>query len=120
LPINEANKIAYASQNPGIMHACGHDVHTSSLLGTASILQSLRLQFGGTVKLIFQPGEELLPGGAGKMIAEGVLDNPRPDAVCGQHVAPFIQTGKIGIRKGKFMASMDEIFVTVKGKGGHG
>jgi amidohydrolase len=120
LPIIEANNVSYASKKPGVMHACGHDAHTSSLLGTASILNSLKHRFGGTVKLIFQPAEEVLPGGAGLMINEGVLKDPSPDAVCGQHVSPFIDSGKIGIRKGKFMASMDEIFVTIKGKGGHG
>lgn len=120
LPITEANEVPYASINKGVMHACGHDAHTSSLLGVATILQSIRQQFGGTVKLIFQPAEEILPGGAGIMIQEGVLQDPAPTAVIGQHVSPFIESGKIGIRKGKFMASMDELFVTIKGKGGHG
>lgn len=120
LPIKEGTHVAYASQNKGVMHACGHDVHTSSLLGTAAILQSIQHKFGGTVKLIFQPAEEILPGGAGIMIKEGILENPAPAAVFGQHVSPLIEAGKIGIRKGKFMASMDELFVTVKGKGGHG
>jgi len=120
LPITEANDTPYSSKNVGVMHACGHDVHTSSLLGTANILQSIKHKFGGTVKLIFQPGEEKLPGGASLMIKEGVLKNPVPDIVIGQHVSPLIEAGKIGIRKGKFMASMDEIFVTVHGKGGHG
>ena len=120
LPILEANTVEYASQNKGVMHACGHDAHTASLLGVATILQSIRHRFGGTVKLIFQPGEELLPGGAGMMIEEGVLENPKPSIVLGQHVSPFIEAGKVGIRKGKFMASMDEIIVTVRGKGGHG
>jgi amidohydrolase len=120
LPVIEANDIIYASQNKGVMHACGHDAHTSSLLGTARILQSLKNKFGGTVKLIFQPGEEKLPGGASLLIAEGVLDNPKPGVVIGQHVFPMIDAGKIGIRQGKFMASMDEIRVTVRGKGGHG
>lgn len=119
LPITEANKVDYVSQNPGVMHACGHDAHTSSLLGTAAILQSMRDDFGGTVKLIFQPGEEKLPGGASLMIREGVLEQ-QPSAVIAQHVSPMIDAGKIGIRKGKFMASMDEITVTVYGKGGHG
>lgn len=120
LPITEANDVPYSSKNNGVMHACGHDVHTSSLLGTANILQSIKHKFGGRVKLIFQPAEEKLPGGASLMIKEGVLKNPVPDVVIGQHVSPLIEAGKIGIRKGKFMASMDEIFVTVRGKGGHG
>ena len=120
LPITEANDIVYASQNKGVMHACGHDVHTSSLLGTAKILQSIKNKFGGRVKLIFQPGEEKLPGGASLMLKEGVLEDPKPGAIIGQHVMPRIDCGKIGIRKGKHMASMDEIYVTVHGKGGHG
>jgi len=120
LPIKETNEVEYISANNGIMHACGHDVHTSSLLGTAEILQAVKNKFGGTVKLIFQPGEEKLPGGASLMIKEGVLENPAPGAILGQHVFPNIEAGKIGICKGKFMASMDDIFVTVRGKGGHG
>lgn len=120
LPITETNTFDFVSKNNGVMHACGHDAHTSSLLGVASILQSIKNKFGGTIKLIFQPAEEKLPGGASLMIKEGVLKNPVPDAVIGQHVSPIIEAGKIGIRKGKFMASMDEIFVTVRGKGGHG
>src|SRR5688572_20905475 len=120
LPITEANDISYASQNKGVMHACGHDVHTSSLLGATKILQSVKAKFGGTIKIIFQPGEEKIPGGASLMIKEGVLENPKPGAIIGQHVMPGIDCGKIGIREGKHMASMDEIFVTVRGKGGHG
>ena len=120
LPIKEANEVPYKSQKEGIMHACGHDVHTSSLLGTARILQQIKADFGGTVKLIFQPAEEKLPGGASLMIKEGVLENPKPSAVIGQHVMPLIDAGKIGIRSGKYMASTDELYVTVKGKGGHG
>jgi len=120
LPIEEVNQVDYVSQNYGVMHACGHDAHTSSLLGTARILKSIKSQFGGTVKLIFQPGEEKLPGGASLMIKEGVLDTPRPSAVIGQHVSPVVDAGKIAIRAGKFMASMDEIFITVHGRGGHG
>lgn len=119
LPINEANDVSYKSKNPGVMHACGHDVHTSSLLGVAKILKQLKSEFGGTVKFIFQPAEEKLPGGASIMIKEGVLDNPKPQAVIGQHVMPFIEVGKIGIRAGKYMASTDELHVTVTGKGGH-
>ena len=119
LPIQEANEVAYKSTYPGVMHACGHDAHTASLLGTATILQKLKAEFGGTIKLIFQPAEELLPGGANQMIKEGVLENPKPQAVLGQHVMPFIETGKVGFRSGKYMASTDELYVTVKGKGGH-
>lgn len=120
LPIVEANEVAYKSTNPGVMHACGHDVHTASLLGTAAILQQLKTEFAGTIKLIFQPAEEVLPGGASLMIKEGVLENPKPHAVFGQHVMPLIETGKVGFRAGKYMASTDELYVTVKGKGGHG
>jgi len=120
LPITEANNVPYKSQNTGVMHACGHDAHTSSLLGTAKILTDLKSQFGGTVKLIFQPAEEKLPGGASLMIKEGVLENPKPQAVLGQHVMPLIDAGKVGFRAGKYMASTDELYVTVRGKGGHG
>ncbi|WPU93754.1 M20 family metallopeptidase [Mucilaginibacter sabulilitoris] len=120
LPITEANDVPYKSQNVGVMHACGHDAHTSSLLGTARILTELKSQFAGTVKLIFQPAEEKLPGGASIMIKEGVLENPKPHAVLGQHVMPLIEAGKVGFRAGKYMASTDELYVTVKGKGGHG
>jgi amidohydrolase len=119
LPIIEANNVPYKSLNNGVMHACGHDVHTSSLLGTAKILTQIKSQFGGTVKLIFQPAEEKLPGGASLMIKEGVLENPKPQAVLGQHVMPMIDAGKVGFRAGKYMASADEIYVTVRGKGGH-
>jgi len=120
LPILEANDVSYKSTKPGVMHACGHDVHTSSLLGTAKILTELKDEFAGTVKLIFQPAEEKLPGGANLMIQEGVLENPKPGAVVGQHVMPLIESGKVGFRAGKYMASTDEIYVTVYGKGGHG
>lgn len=120
LPISETNKVDYKSKHDGVMHACGHDVHTSSLLGVAKILSELKNEFEGTVKFIFQPGEERLPGGASLMIKEGVLENPKPDAVIGQHVMPQIDAGKVGFRKGLYMASTDEIYVTVKGKGGHG
>ncbi|QPH41625.1 M20 metallopeptidase family protein [Pedobacter endophyticus] len=120
LPIHEANDKPYASKKPGVMHACGHDVHTSSLLGTAYILNQMKDDFAGTVKLIFQPAEELLPGGASIMIKEGVLENPKPDYIVGQHVMPLIETGKVGFRSGIYMASTDELYVTVTGKGGHG
>ncbi|WP_443936754.1 M20 metallopeptidase family protein [Pedobacter sp. MW01-1-1] len=120
LPILEANDKPYRSKNNGVMHACGHDVHTSSLLGSAYILNQLKDDFGGTIKLIFQPAEELLPGGASIMIKEGVLENPKPNAIVGQHVMPLIDAGKVGFRSGIYMASTDELYVTVTGKGGHG
>ena len=119
LPIKEENKAEYASKNIGVMHACGHDVHTSSLLGTAKILSQLRNDFEGTIKLIFQPGEEKLPGGASLMIKEGVLENPKPASIYAQHVFPSMETGKVGFKSGMYMASTDELYVTVKGKGGH-
>ncbi|GAB4252446.1 MAG: M20 family metallopeptidase [Vicingaceae bacterium] len=119
LPINEQNELEYKSSKEGVMHACGHDVHTSSLLGTAKILNQLTSEFEGTVKLIFQPGEEKLPGGASLMIKEGALENPKANAIIGQHVFPDLEVGKVGFRKGMYMASADEIYVTVKGKGGH-
>jgi amidohydrolase len=120
LPIIELNSVDYKSKNIGVMHACGHDVHTSSLLGTAKILQTIKDQFEGSVKLIFQPGEEKNPGGASLMIKEGVLQNPTPFSIIGQHVFPLLPVGKIGFREGKYMASSDEIYLKVIGKGGHG
>ncbi len=120
LPILEANDVPYKSTKPGVMHACGHDVHTSCLLGAARILQLEKGSFGGTIKLVFQPAEERLPGGASLMIKDGVLENPKPQFMIGQHVMPLIPAGKIGVRSGKYMASADEIDVVVKGKGGHG
>ncbi len=120
LPIIETNDVPYKSQNPGVMHACGHDVHTSSLLGTAHILQSIKEDFEGTVKLIFQPAEEKAPGGASIMIKEGVLENPKPVSIFGQHVATNVPVGKIGFREGMYMASTDELYIKVIGKGGHG
>lgn len=120
LPIVEANEVPYKSKNEGVMHACGHDVHTSSLLGAAQILHEIREEFEGTIKLFFQPGEELIPGGASLMISDKALENPRPSAIIGQHVMPLIPAGKVGFRKGMYMASADELYMTVKGKGGHG
>ncbi len=120
LPIFEENEVDYKSQNAGKMHACGHDVHTSSLLGTAKLLKQNANSFDGTIKLIFQPAEEKLPGGANLMIQEGVLRNPDVSEIYGQHVTPFIECGKIGIRSGMYMASTDEIYITVHGKGAHG
>lgn len=119
LPIKEKNTTEYVSKNEGVMHACGHDVHTASLLGAAQILNSMRDHFAGTVKLIFQPGEELLPGGASIMIKDGVLENPAPEFIFAQHVFPSLPAGKVGFRSGMYMASTDELHVTVYGKGGH-
>ena len=120
LPIQEANDVPYKSKNDGVMHACGHDVHASSLLGAARILNEVKEEFEGTIKLIFQPGEEVIPGGASLMIKDGVLESPHPSAIIGQHVMPLIPVGKVGFRKGMYMASADELYLTVKGKGGHG
>ncbi len=120
LPIREANEVPYRSKNPGIMHACGHDAHTASLLGAAALLQTIKKELKGTIRLIFQPGEEKLPGGASLMINEGVLKNPRPMGIFGQHVHPPLAAGKVGFRPGRYMASADELYVTLRGKGGHG
>ncbi|MES2836139.1 MAG: M20 family metallopeptidase [Bacteroidota bacterium] len=119
LPIQETNKVSYCSINNGVMHACGHDVHTASLLGAAKILSELKTEFEGTIKLIFQPGEEKLPGGASLMIKEGVLNNPKVNSIYGQHVFPSLTAGKVGFRKGMYMASTDEIYLKIIGKGGH-
>jgi amidohydrolase len=119
LPILETNESPYKSLNEGVMHACGHDVHSASLLGAARILNDLKSEFEGTIKLIFQPGEEKLPGGASLMIKEGVLESPKPESIFGQHVFPSMEVGKVGFRPGMYMASTDEIYLTVKGKGGH-
>lgn len=119
LPITELNTVDYVSRNAGVMHACGHDAHMASLLAAAGILQSLKERWAGRVRLIFQPAEEKLPGGASWMIRDGVL-SPAPAAVIGQHVMPSVEAGKIAMRGGLLMASMDEITVTVHGKGGHG
>ena len=119
LPIKEENNVAYKSQNDGIMHACGHDVHTTCLLGAAKILNDLKAEWEGTVKLIFQPGEEKNPGGASLLIKEGVLENPKPSSIFGLHVHPGLSIGKMSFRSGKVMASADELYITVKGKGGH-
>lgn len=119
LPILEKNDVAYCSKNEGVMHACGHDVHTSCVMGAAKVLHSLRHEFEGTVKIIFQPGEERLPGGASLMIKEGALENPKPSSIVGQHVLPELEVGKVGFKSGMYMASADEVHFTVHGKGGH-
>ena len=119
LPIKEANDIPYRSKNEGIMHACGHDVHASCLLGAARILHDLRHEWEGTIKFIFQPGEEMHPGGATLMIAAGVLENPKPEAIMALHVYPHLPCGTVGFRSGQYMASADEVYITIEGKGGH-
>lgn len=120
LPIEEENEVTYKSTVPGVMHACGHDVHTSILLGTAEILHELREDLPQPVKLIFQPGEEKNPGGASLMIADGVLTDPTVKEIYALHVFPDLETGKVGFKEGIYMASCDEIYMTIHGKGGHG
>ncbi len=120
LPIQETNEVSYRSMNDGVMHACGHDVHSSSLMGASLILNQLKEKWTGEVRIIFQPGEERLPGGASLMIAEGVLTNPDVDVILGQHVFPELPSGMVGFKPGMYMASADEIYLKVKGKGGHG
>jgi amidohydrolase len=119
LPIQEENTCEYASKNTGVMHACGHDVHTSCVLGAVRIISQLKENLSGTLKVIFQPAEEKLPGGASLMIKDGVLENPKVEAVIGEHVYPDLEVGKVGMRSGMYMASADEIYITIKGKGGH-
>jgi amidohydrolase len=119
LPITEANDVNYKSTNIGVMHACGHDVHTTCLLGAAKILNELKEEWEGTVKLIFQPGEEKNPGGATLLIKEGVLENPKPEKIFALHVHPGLEVGRLSFRGGMIMASADEIYITIKAKGGH-
>lgn len=119
LPIHEENDVPYRSAVDGVMHACGHDVHTSSLLGAAVILNELKANIRGEIRLIFQPGEEKLPGGASMMIDEGLFNVGKPDRIIAQHVHPPLQAGHVGFRSGLYMASADEIYITIKGKGGH-
>jgi len=119
LPIQEENKTDYASKNQDVMHACGHDVHTACIMGAMLVIRELKAHFTGTVKFLFQPGEEVLPGGAKLMIEEGALGSPLPSGILGQHVFPDLEAGKVGFRSGSYMASADELHFTVKGKGGH-
>ena len=119
LPILEENEVEYKSKNPGVMHACGHDVHITILLGAAKILWSVREEFEGTIKLLCQPGEEKNPGGASYMIRDGALQNPTPQGIIGLHVHPGLSFGKLSFRKGRVMASADELYVSIKGPGGH-
>ncbi len=119
LPIQEETDLAYGSVNQGVMHACGHDAHTASMLGALKVLHYLQLEWEGSIKFIFQPAEEQLPGGAQQMIKEGVLKSPNVETIIGQHVFPDMEVGKVGFRVGKYMASTDEVHIVVKGKGGH-
>src|SRR5690606_10415501 len=123
LPIQEANDFDFRSEVAGTMHACGHDAHTASLLGTAMILQRMKDELAGSVRLVFQPSEEKLPGGAKVMIEEGVLGamdgHAAPARILGQHVFPQLPAGTLGVRGGPFMASADELYLTIRGKGGH-
>ena len=119
LPITEVGKDGYRSTNPGVMHACGHDAHTSMVLGAGILLHRMRKEWSGTVMLVFQPGEEKEPGGASLLLKEGVLSEPAPSGILGQHVTPELLIGKLGFRSGAFMAAADELYITVKGRGGH-
>jgi len=120
LPIQEENQVDYKSTVDGVMHACGHDVHTSVLLGAAEILNEMRNSLPNPVKLIFQPGEEKNPGGATYMIRDGALKNPEVSKIFALHVFPDMPTGKVGFKEGIYMASCDEVYLTIHGKGGHG
>ena len=120
LPITEATGLPFASENTGVMHACGHDMHTSSLLGAAKILNSIKEQFSGSIMLIFEPSEEMYPGGARMMMDDGLFAERMPNEIYSFHCLPEMECGRIGMRKGKYMASTDELYWTIKGKGGHG
>ncbi|MCG8580002.1 MAG: M20 family metallopeptidase [Bacteroidales bacterium] len=119
LPIQEAGDLEFTSRNEGVMHACGHDAHTAALLGAAMILNELKTEWEGTILLLFQPAEEVFPGGAKLMMEEGCFDNNEPELIIGQHVLPGMKTGHAGFKSGMYMASGDEVYITVKGKGGH-
>lgn len=119
LPVEEKNSTDYISRHAGVMHACGHDAHMAMLLCTASVLKNLEEELPGKILLIFQPGEELSPGGARLMIESGIFDTLKPDIFIAHHVLPELETGRVGYRAGRYMASSDEIYLTVKGRGGH-
>jgi amidohydrolase len=119
LPIHEENDVPYKSKNPGIMHACGHDVHSACLLGSALVIKSLEKEFAGTFFLVFQPGEESLPGGAKKMLDEDLFGGEKPELIIAQHVLPELGSGETGIKSGIYMASADEIYINITGNGGH-
>ena len=120
LPITECTGLPFASEKPGVMHACGHDMHTCSLLGAIKILTQLKDQFSGTLMFIFEPSEEKYPGGARMMMEDGLFDEVMPNEIYSFHCLPEMDCGKVGMRKGKYMASTDELYWTVKGLGGHG
>jgi len=120
LPIEEQTGLSFSSENPGVMHACGHDIHMACALGAAAILKKLENEIAGTVLIIFQPGEERIPGGAKLMLEEGIFSEEKPDVIIGQHIYPEMLTGKVGFKSGMYMASSDEIYITVHGQGGHG
>ena len=121
LPIHEQNDVFYKSKNEGVMHACGHDFHTANLLGVASVLKGCKTEFSGKIVLLFQPAEEKIPGGAIQILESGILESfgGKIKAILGMHVSPRVPLGKIGIRPGRFMASSDEFYMTIKGRGGH-
>lgn len=119
LPVSECTDAGYKSRNEGVMHACGHDAHVAMLIGTATLLMKMRKELRGTVLLVFQPGEEKAPGGARLMIETGIFDSYKPDFFLAQHVLPEMPAGTLGFNAGPSMASCDEIYITVRGKGGH-
>lgn len=121
LPIDEQNTVSYKSENKGVMHACGHDFHTANLLGAASLLNDYKTEFSGKIVLLFQPAEEKIPGGAIQILESGILESfgGTIKAVLGLHVSPRVSVGKVGLRSGRFMASSDEFYFTIKGRGGH-
>ncbi|MCU4157497.1 amidohydrolase [Carboxylicivirga sp. A043] len=119
LPIQESGSLEFTSRNEGVMHACGHDAHSAALLGAAMVLNELKNEWEGTILLLFQPAEEVFPGGAKLMMEEGCFDDHEPEIIIGQHVLPNMKSGHVGFKSGMYMASGDEVYITVKGKGGH-